>query len=167
MNIWNLIVESNTFNFIIFLLIFAIIIKYAKVSDLISALRDNVVKLINDSEDAKKQSVKELDIAKNKANMVGAEIKVISDEADLTALRLDRKIMSDAVQQAESIKNNADKIVEFEGKNLLLELSCNTAIASVELAKRHIIRTLQKKPEYHEKFIDDSINELDRFNFNE
>ena len=165
MEIWNLIVKTNTFNFIIFVAIFAVIIKYAKVGQLIEGLRKKVVQTIDSSDEAKEQSLKELEDSKRKANMVGSEIKVILDEADLTAMRLDRKIMADASVQAEAIQNNAAKLVDSEGKHVISELSQNTALASVELAKRHIQRTLKEKPHYHAKFIEDSINEIDRFNF--
>lgn len=165
MEIWNLIVKTNTFNFIIFIVIFAIIIKYAKVGNLIAGLQNRVKQAIKDSDNAKEQSVKCLNSAKSKANMVGAEIKVILDEADLTAMRLGRKILADAKIQTNAIHNNADKIVEAEGKRLIYELSQGTALASVELAKRHIERTLMEKPQYHAKFIEDSINEIDRFKF--
>ena len=165
MEIWNLIVKTNTFNFIIFVAIFAVIIKYAKVGKLIEGLQKKVFQAVDSSDEAKEQSLKELDSAKRKATMVGAEIKVILDEADLTAMRLNRKIMADANIQSESIQANASKLVDSEGKHVISELSQNAALASVELAKRHIQRTLKEKPHYHAKFVEDSINEIDRFNF--
>ena len=165
MEIWNLIVQTNTFNFIIFVAIFAVIIKYAKVGALIEGLQKKIFQSINLSDEANEKSLKELDLAKQKVNMVGSEIKVILDDADLTAIRLTRKIMADASIQAEIIKNSAQKVIDSEGKYLMSELTQNTALASVKLAKRHIQRTLAEKPYYHAKFIEDSINEIDRFDF--
>ncbi len=165
MEIWNTIVQTNTFNFIIFLLIFAFIFKYAKVGSLISSMQLKVNQYINDSNNAKNLSERELSEAEEKVSKVGSEIKEIIDNADLNAMRLGRKILADAHVQSESILLNADKVNDANGKKIISELTQEAALASVELAKRHIISVLDKKPHYHAKFVEDSIKELDRFNF--
>ncbi len=165
MEIWNLIVKTNTFNFIIFVALFAIIIKYAKVGNMITSMQAKVKQFIDDSVNAKEKSKKELQIAEQKVQNVTSEIKKIHDNADLNAMRLERKILADAHIQSESILQNADKVNEANGKKIISELSQEAALVSVELAKRHIISVLKKKPQYHAKFVSDSINELDRFNF--
>ena len=165
MDIWNIIVETNTFNFIIFVIIFAIILKLAKVGNLITSMQSKVNQYVNDSTTAKENSELELKKAEEKVQKVGTEIKEIMDNADLNAMRLGRKILADANIQSEGILLNADKINDANGKKIISDLSQNAALASVELAKRHIISVLNKKPQYHAKFLEDSINELDRFNF--
>ena len=95
------------------------------------------------------------------------EIKEILDSANLNAMRLGRKIMADAHVQSENILFSADEINDSNGKKIISGLSRATALAAAELAKKHIISTLDKKPQYHAKFIENSIKELDRFNFNE
>ena len=163
--IWNIIVQSNTFNFIIFVLVFAIIFKFARVGSLIEQMQDKVKQYVDDSNVAKENSIVDLKKAQDAVNLAGSEIKVIIDDAHLQALRLERKILADAHVQSENIILNADKVNESNGKNIISELSVATALASVELAKKHILSTLEKKPQYHAKFIEDSINELDRFKF--
>ena len=165
MDIWNIIVETNTFNYIIFVIIFAIILKLAKVGNLITSMQSKVNQYVNDSTTAKENSELELKKAEEKVQKVGTEIKEIMDNADLNAMRLGRKILADANIQSEGILLNADKINDANGKKIISDLSQNAALASVELAKRHIISVLNKKPQYHAKFLEDSINELDRFNF--
>lgn len=165
MEIWNIIVQSNTFNFIIFVLVFAIIFKVARVGSLIEQMQAKVKQYVDDSNVAKENSIVDLKKAQDAVNLAGSEIKVIIDDAHLQALRLERKILADAHVQSENIILNADKVNESNGKNIISELSVTTALASVELAKKHILSTLEKKPQYHAKFIEDSINELDRFKF--
>ncbi len=165
MEIWNIIVQSNTFNFIIFVLVFAIIFKVARVGSLIEQMQAKVKQYVDDSNVAKENSIVDLKKAQDAVNLAGSEIKVIIDDAHLQALRLERKILADAHVQSENIILNADKVNESNGKNIISELSVATALASVELAKKHILSTLEKKPQYHAKFIEDSINELDRFKF--
>ena len=146
-------------------MIFAIIFKVAKIGNLVSSMQSKVNQYVNDSTSAKENSEKELEQANEKANKVGSEIKEIIDNADLNAIRLGRKILADAHIQSESILLNADKVNDSNGKKIISELTQEAALASVELAKRHIINVLDKKPQYHAKFVEDSINELDRFNF--
>ncbi|MBR1942235.1 hypothetical protein IJ843_00700 [bacterium] len=165
MEIWNTIVQTNTFNFIIFVLIFAIILKVAKVGNLIASMQEKVKQFVNDSVSAKENSVQNLKKAEETASKVGLEIKEIIDNADLNAMRLGRKILADANVQSENILKSADKVNDANGKKIIYELSQEAALASVELAKKHIINVLDKKPQYHAKFLEDSINELDRFTF--
>jgi len=165
MEIWNIIVQTNTFNFIIFVIIFAIILKFAKIGNLITSMQSKVNQYIKDSEIAKENSIAELQKAKDKAEKVDSEIKEIIDNADLNAMRLGRKILADANIQSENILINADKINDSNGKKIISELTQEAALLSVELAKRHIISVLNKKPQYHAKFVEDSIKELDRFTF--
>lgn len=163
MEIWNIIVQSNTFNFIIFVIILAIIIKATKVSSLIEKMQLKIKQFVDDSAEAKQKSVRELKKAEEQALLTGSEVKNILGDADLQAMRMSRKIMADAHIQAENIVFNADKINDANGKKIISNLTVSTALASVELAKSHIISTLRKKPQYHAKFIEDSINEIDGF----
>ncbi len=165
MEIWNTIVQTNTFNFIIFVIIFAIIFKFAKVGNMVTSLQLKVKETIDDSEKAKNTSIEELKEAKNKAGQVETEIKEILDNADLSAIRLGRKILADANIQTENILLNADKLNDANGKKIISELTQEAALVSIELAKRHLISVLDKKPHYHAKFVEDSIKELDRFDF--
>lgn len=167
MEIWNTIVNTNTFNFIIFVLLFAIIFKFAKVGKLISNMQNNVAKVIDDSENSKKDSLKVLKETENIVNNVNSEIKEIIDNAELNAMRLKRKMLADANIMSDNILKNADKANYTKGQKIISELTQQTAIASVELAKKHIISVLEQKPQYHAKFLQDSIDELDRFSFNE
>ena len=160
MEIWNTIVQTNTFNFIIFIILFAIIFKFAKVGNLITSMQIKVKQYVDDSKTAKLNSEDELKKAEEKAGKVGVEIKEILSNA-----RLSRKILADANVQAENILVNADKLNDSNGKRIISDLSQEAALVSVELAKRHILSVLDKKPQYHAKFIEDSIKELDRFDF--
>lgn len=167
MEIWNTIVQTNTFNFIIFLLIFAWIFKIAKIGNVLTDMQNKVAKTIDDSVLAKEDSVKILNAAGETVKNVDKEVKEIIDNADLSAIRLSRKIAADANTASESILKAADKANNAKGKEIISELSQETAFASIELAKNHIIKILEKKPHYHAKILQDSIDEIDRFSFNE
>lgn len=167
MEIWNIIVKTNTFNFLIFVLLFAWIFKIAKVGTLLTNMQNKVAKFIDDSEDSKKDSEEKLKEAEKTVAGVSVEINDILSSADLKAIRLGRKMTADANVMSETILKNADKVNDAKGEKIISELSQQTAEASIELAKKHIINVLERKPQYHIKFLNDSIEEIDRFSFYE
>lgn len=165
MELWNTIVQTNTFNFVIFLLFFWWLGNYCKIGDVLTSLQQKIEKMIKDSEEAKKKSEEELLKAEDKVKNVDNEVKVILDNAEDSASRLSAKILDDAQKVSESIERNTDKIIDSEGKKIISSLTQNTAEAAVKLAQRHIEQVLKEKPQYHAKFINECINELDKVNF--
>lgn len=164
MEFWNVIVQSNTFNFLIFIGLFALLFKKINFGAMMDSLQAKVMVLIEDAKRAKDDSINELKKTQEVSSKVPMEVKNILDNAEVTADRLGKRILKDAEKQVNSIYKNTDGVVESEGQKIISTLSKKTALASLELAKAHIVKTLQVKPQYHAKFIEDSINELDGFN---
>ncbi len=164
MEFWNVIVQSNTFNFLIFIGLFALLFKKINFGAMMDSLQAKVMVLIEDAKRAKDDSINELKKTQEVSSKVPIEVKNILDNAEVTADRLGKRILEDAEKQVNSIYKNTDGVVESEGQKIISTLSKKTALASLELAKAHIVKTLQVKPQYHAKFIEDSINELDGFN---
>lgn len=164
MEFWNVIVQSNTFNFLIFIGLFALLFKKINFGAMMDSLQAKVMVLIEDAKRAKDDSINELKKTQEVSSKVPMEVKNILDNAEFTADRLGKRILEDAEKQVNSIYKNTDGVVESEGQKIISTLSKKTALASLELAKAHIVKTLQVKPQYHAKFIEDSINELDGFN---
>lgn len=164
MEFWNVIVQSNTFNFLIFIGLFALLFKKINFGAMMDSLQAKVMVLIEDAKRAKDDSINELKKTQEVSSKVPMEVKNILDNAEVTADRLGKRILEDAEKQVNSIYKNTDGVVESEGQKIISTLTKKTALASLELAKAHIVKTLQVKPQYHAKFIEDSINELDGFN---
>lgn len=164
MEFWNVIVQSNTFNFLIFIGLFALLFKKINFGAMMDSLQAKVMVLIEDAKRAKDDSINELKKTQEVSSKVPMEVKNILDNAEVTADRLGKRILEDAEKQVNSIYKNTDGVVESEGQKIISTLSKKTALASLELAKAHIVKTLQVKPQYHAKFIEDSINDLDGFN---
>ena len=70
--------------------------------------------------------------------------------------------MKNTELQIENIKSNILKVINAEEKSLSAKLTQDTVNNSIELAKQNIINKLNENPDLHNKFIDDSINEIDR-----
>ena len=167
MEIWTLIVKSNAFNFLILLGLIIFAIKFFKVGGLIEKACIKVKENVESSDLERENSQKELKVANETAKNIANEVKEIFDNAQKSAKLIGEKIMQDANTQVKSIEQNAKKTIESEGKKIALNLTQKTALASLEVAKSHIINTLEQKPQYHNDFIQKSIDELDRLKTNE
>lgn len=163
--IWGTIVESNTFNFIIFVAIIVLVLKKAKIGDAISALQQKIVKIIEDAKRNRDDAHSELLQAEKAVENLGTELKEIVSDAENSAKVLGEKILNEAKKQVEDIENNAKKVIEAEEKLLVSNLSKQTSKQSIEAAKSHITNVLTETPTLHEKYINESIDELDRLNF--
>ncbi len=167
MEIWTLIVKSNAFNFLILLGLIIFAIKFFKVGSLIEKACTKVKETVENSDLEKENSKVELQKANETIKNIANEVKEIFDNAQKSAELMGKKILKDADLQAKSIEQNAKKVMEFESKKVALNLTQKTALASLEVAKNHIKNTLKEKPQYHNDFIQKSIDELDRLKTNE
>lgn len=167
MEIWTLIVKSNAFNFLILLGLIIFAIKFFKVGSLIEKACTKVKETVENSDLEKENSKVELQKANETIKNIANEVKEIFDNAQKSAELMGEKILKDADLQAKNIEQNAKKIMEFESKKVALNLTQKTALASLEVAKNHIKNTLKEKPQYHNDFIQKSIDELDRLKTNE
>ncbi len=167
MEIWTLIVKSNAFNFLILLGLIIFAIKFFKVGSLIEKACTKVKETVENSDLEKENSKVELQKANETIKNIANEVKEIFDNAQKSAELMGEKILKDADLQAKSIEQNAKKVMEFESKKVALNLTQKTALASLEVAKNHIKNTLKEKPQYHNDFIQKSIDELDRLKTNE
>lgn len=164
-NIWNVIVYSNTFNFIVFVLILAFIAKKVNIGAVISSLQAKIIKLIDDAKKEHEEATNKLKTAEKEVENLPNELKGIIDDAHKSAEVISNKILSEAQKQIESIESNAQKVIEAEEKMLIAKLTKNTSQASIETATKHIQNVFVETPTLHEKYINESIEELDRLNF--
>lgn len=164
-NIWNIILTSNTFNFVIFVLILVFVAKKANIGAAISALQAKIIKLIDDAKKEHEEATNKLKNAEKEVENLPNELKGIVDDAHKSAETISEKILAEAKKQVESIEQNAKKVIDAEEKMLIAKLTKSTSQASVEAAKQHIQNVLVETPTLHEKYINESIDELDRLNF--
>ena len=164
-NIWNTIVQSNTFNFIIFVAILGWVVVKIDVKSIIASLQQKILKLIDDAKKEKEIAEDSLRNAEKAIENLEHELTVIVKEAEKSAEVIGSKILTEAKKHVDNIKENAQKVIAAEEKLLISKLTKNTSHASVETAKSHIQNVLVQSPEMHEKYINESIDELDRLNF--
>ena len=77
---------------------------------------------------------------------------------------MSEKIAEDTQKQVESIKQNAEKVIEAEEKVIYTSLMKKTSLASLKTAESYIKNTLKDNEVLHDKYINESIDNLDGLN---
>ena len=154
------IAKTNLFNFIIF----AGIIAYLFVKlDVIGGLKkgsETVAGKIDDSKTAKSESEDNLKTIEDKVANLEAEVNEIIKQSESNAGLVGGQILTDAEKSAENIHANTLKLVENKTAVLKNDIIRRVSLASVEVAKRHIIDELHDNKDLHNKLIDQSIDAI-------
>ena len=160
--LWNTIVSTNTFNFLIMMAILVLIFKKVNVIGILEKTVDNVKNTINKSSIEKEESYKKLVEAKNKSKNLDIEIQEILATAHRKGEDLSRKISEDTKEKISKINENMIRMVQTEEKKFSADLTERTVIASISTAESHIKSIFEASPELHDRYIQASLNELDR-----
>ena len=142
LHIWDTLVKSNTFNFIVMLLILGWIVKKFAIKDSLEGLKNSVINSIEKAKEEKENALTELQKAEKSVENVA------------------ENILSKTEEKIKQIEDNIQRTVDAEEKTISAKLASKTAKASAELAKNHIKSMLKAHPELHKKYIDQSIEEL-------
>ncbi len=154
--------HSNLFNFCIMIAILAWIFKKAKVSEAIESNRQKIEDTVNSSIQEKDRSIEEFKAVEKTVQNTVLEIEAIVETAKTTLKTLETKIAQDTEVQVKNIEKNVTKVIESETSKLSSRLSRGVSNASVALAQSHVVKMLNENADLHYKFINDSIDELDR-----
>lgn len=158
--IWNTIVTSNFFNFVVMVLILAWIVKKFDIINKLENAKSKVKEVIENSEQEKINAQNEFLKTQKSVENLEDEIKIKLDDAEKRAETIAKNIETQTEEKVKKIKNNIERVIKAEEKTISAKLSQKTAKASSELAKVHIQEVLKAHPELHEKYINQSIEEL-------
>lgn len=162
LHIWNTLVKSNTFNFIVMLFILACAVKKFAIKENMENARVEVVNSIEKSKQEKSLAEQELFKTEKSVENLQTELDERLDNAKKQALDLEKNVLDLAAKKVEQIENSVQNIILAEEKQISAKLTSDTAGKSSQLAKQKIIAMLEANPAMHEKFIDECIAELDR-----
>lgn len=155
------IARTNLFNFIIFISIIIFLVKKVNVSAKLTEAQETVETTIEESEKTKQQSEEKLSSIEESMTRIEEEINAILDKSEENAKLVGEKIVQDAQKTAVAIKENSIKALENSRIILKNELLKRASLASVEVAKNHIINELSWNQGLHDKLIDESINAIE------
>ena len=158
---WNLIVESNTFNFVILVAIFWVLAIKLNLPEMVEKIRYNVAASIENAKLELKEAQGNLKSAKN-------DLKKASEDADEkvrlaqeNAEGLSKDILNNAKVQVNKIAANVMRVVESEEKKISAQLTSETMLNAVYLARKNIIEKLKSDKDLQNKLVSDSIKELE------
>lgn len=164
-NIWNTFVGSNALNFVVFILVFALIFKKVDFKGMLESFSKKIADMIEAAKKAREDAHSRLKDVEKSVEGLPKELEAMEADASASAEIIEKKLLDEAQKQAEQIKVNAMKVIEAEEKMLTSKLTKRASKASIEVAKAHINNVLAENPQLHEKYINESIDELDRLNF--
>lgn len=156
----NFIARTNLFNFAIFLTIIIILLKKINVSKKLDDMAVKVVETVEHSEKIKEESVKHLATVEEGYNNLAVEIEDILQKSEENSKIVGTKILEDAQNATLIIKNNTEKSIENSLQLLKNDLIKRASLASIEVAKSHILSELERNEDLHYKLIDESIDSI-------
>ena len=158
--IWEYIGRTNLFNFIIFLSVFILIWKMAKLGNMLERAKQSVIDHIEESKSKKADSEDHLKQIEETVSHLGEEIEGLIKKSEDNAKLVGEKILQDAGNMAEGIRDNARKVVENKSALLKNDILRRASQASIDVARNHIINELRDNGGLHQKLIDESIEAI-------
>ena len=165
--IWNLILKSNLFNFVLMLFLLAWIFKKCNLAENLEKGRKSIENKILSSKEAKEKALTDLYEVQSKTKEVDDEIFSILDRADKNAKLVGEKLVKNAEESIQNLNSSLQKIIDTNAKTLNLKLTNKTVNTVIAITKQHIQKELESDKSLHMKFINDSIDALKGVNFNE
>lgn len=155
------IARTNLFNFIIFAGIIAYLFIKLDVMGGLKKGADEVAQKIDNSTTAKEESETHLQSVEEKVANLENEVNDIIKQSESNAQLVGERIIEEADKSAENIKNNTDKLILNKTSVLKNDIMRRASMASVEVAKEHIINELNNNIDLHNKLIDESIEAIE------
>lgn len=162
MNVWELILKSNTFNFIVLVIIIAFILKKLNVSLALENLKNTIIKRLENSKNEKEKAISELEKAEKAVEHLDNEIQENYKIAEQNVDGVIKQTLINAENQVKHIEQNVQTAILNEEKQISAKILRSTASKALETAKNKIISRLNEHPELHEKYINEAIDDIDK-----
>ena len=161
-SIFKYILESNIINFAIMVWLLYVVCKKLDVASMLHKSVDAVEDYIEKSKKEKEHSDSLVSESKQLIAKLPSEISEIEKFAKQKTDIFKGQLDANTNKTIEKVNGNIDKIIQIEQKkasNLVLDYSFRK---SMDKAKSDIVKMLEEKPELHNKFIDESLCELEK-----
>lgn len=155
------IARTNLFNFIIFAGIIAFIVCKLNVKSKMEAAVKDVEVSINDSEAAKSASEEKLSDIEKSMERLSEEIDSIMKKSEDNATLIGENIAAETQNTVDTMHENMQKAIENNLVVMKNDILRRAALASVEVARAHITKELEKNPDLHSKLINESIEAIE------
>ncbi|MCM1338554.1 MAG: hypothetical protein NC191_02655 [Muribaculaceae bacterium] len=156
------ILHSNIINFVLMMVILVWLVRKLNLGKTFDDSVSVVEAGIKKSDEAKQKALQNLDDAKALMERLPADIKAMKLSGENKGEIFKQEIENNAQKTISNINHNVEHTIEVEEKKFSNVMIDKTSIAAVELAGAHIIDLLKADPELHNKFIQDSLDEIDK-----
>ena len=160
LNIWNKILTSNLFNFVLMLVLLGWIIDKLDLAQKLKYGRKSIEDKILNAKLNKENAAKVLFETQEKGAEVDKEVFETIEKAEKNAVLVGEKIVEDAKKQSAEYSKNLKAAIDSNIEKLKLNLTAKTAQQAIEMAKNHIEKQLDGNKELHIRYINESIDAL-------
>lgn len=155
---------SNTINFILMVGILYWIIKKIDLNNIFESGIKKIQSDIQNSENKKEASKHELDKAKAILDGLPKDIETLDNNCNEKINIFKEQIKTNTKNNITKINSDIERVIAVDEKKISKLILEEAAKDSVLKAESDIINLLKEKPELHDKFIQNSIDELDKVN---
>ena len=145
--------------------LFAVVLWKIDAKKAFASMREEIKNVVEKSENEKKLALTELEHTEESLKNLPQELEQIIADAKTSAVNIAKDLEVKGSEEIKKLEHQADKAFKFEEKKFHELLASMTSTTAVDLARENVVSELEQKPELHNKFIDDALNELDRVNF--
>lgn len=160
LRIWNDILISNLFNFVLMLLLLGWILKKFNIADKLEAGRKSIEDRITLAKITKENAKQILFDVQERDKEVDREVYETINHSVQNAVIVGERLIKDAEKQAESYDKTTKRAIETNIEKLRMNLTDETAQESIRLAKNHIVKQLDDNRDLHIRYINESIDAL-------
>lgn len=159
-DIWQKILTSNLFNFVLMLLLLNWCFKKFNIAELLESGRKNIENRINDAKISKETAIKNLSEIQKRTAIIEKESIEMIEQAGSNARVVGEKLVEDAKVQSKSFSDNTKKAIDTNIQKLRMSVTEETAQTAINMAKSYIEGELEKDRSLHIKYINESIDAL-------
>ena len=156
------ILHSNVINFAIMIWILAVIVKKLNIGKGFEKSVEDIVLEIKKSDEEKEKAIELRDEAQKILDNLPEDIDTIEKSSAEKTKAFKESIEENTQKVLFNIDNNIKKTLAIEEKKISNLMTEKTSKASIELARQHIQDLLHKNPELHNKYILESLDELEK-----
>ena len=162
LNFWNLIVESNTFNFAVLVVIIVMVWQKCNFSSKISGLRESIIDFMEKSKKILEDAKKRLFNAENEVKNLDNEIAKELDAANSRARNVVASIEDMARVSIEKLEKNVTTVIENETRKVNNTLLNDTIDKAIVRSEELLRAKFNENPELHTECINRSLKILDK-----
>ena len=160
LEIWNKILTSNLFNFVLMLVFLGWIIDKTNLGQKLEDGRKSIEDKITNAKMNKENAAKVLFETQEKGAEIDKEVFETIEKAERNAVIVGEKIIADAEKQSAEYGRTLQATIDSNIEKLRLNLTTKTAQQAIEMAKKHVEKQLEDDRELHIKYINESIDAL-------